>query len=440
MNKSLLFCFFSFCFLSIQNAIKYEFSFFNYFLCALNLFLSLVYFGKLKNVFENIASFFFFLYLFCSTTVYSSFQLFGDKYSFEDYTSLSLFANYIYFVFFFVSIICLYIRGENTNIAIPILKPYSRFSVNVIVLFAFLLSLISYILGIGKMGVEGVQLPFKLSGIIMVTRLTIIPYLFLLVVIRNSDDKKIKRYFIYFFLWGIVECFVMLSKARLISVFFPIILYYMLTLKKVNFSLVKKIFPVILVFFMLYPIIGVMRSLQSNSIVSSFREAAGEAYDENSNIPFWLAPYKRVFMMGPYYMNALPYIENSKLFDYSKTVEIALWGGSAVYTTYVIDGYPLTAIHSSGTTGLLDALLVGGYGWCYLMVLLLVLFATYIDSNSLKTNFPLKILLFMIFFSLITTKTISYFLDGLLVPFMVGNIITAYLIMRSYKGKLYHAA
>lgn len=438
MSKTSFFWWITLLVFSVLNSFKYDFSFPENIILCINAFLSFSYFYRLKCIYDNITSFLFFLYIFFSSVIYVTFGIGGIEYSYGDNAALATFSNHIMFFFFLGSLFCAllckkkYVSGDIGVAYIP----YSKRCVFGILLLAFSLSLLSYVLGIGKMGGEGVQLPFKMNGIIQLIRTEIYPILLLLVVFRNRGDKRMKMYLILFFVWGLLECFVMYSKSRLVFLFLPIILYYILYNRKLDVSLVKKILPVLVVFFILYPVFGAMRYMHSDSLLSTFKEAQIETMETEENQPFWLQPYKRSFMLGGHYMNALPYIDDNVIFDFSRLVEIVLLGGSAAYTTYVIEGYPLTAVHSSGTTGLMDALLLGGYGFCYLTVLVLVLLASYIDGGFFVKILPLKVFFLLIFIDLIRAKTYTILIDALFIPFLVTKISVALIILRACRSSV----
>lgn len=117
-----------------------------------------------------------------------------------------------------------------------------------------------------------------------------------------------------------------------------------------------------------------MRTTDRNASLSeNFVSARNEAQAEEIPIFMKLAtPLNRTFMTPAQYMKDYSYINNEALFDFSKAPVLYAMGGSAVYQTFIIDGYPPTAIHSSGTSGLTDPLLHGGYGLSYIIVVSLV--------------------------------------------------------------------
>ena len=432
----------------LGNAIKFEYSAFDLFVMVFNVFMTYHYLKLRKSLYQSLASFVLFIYIFLSINLYAFGNFTGlmdENYTTEQRAALALFGNNALMCFFIGSII--FSSKLKTTLKSDIVDrslkpPISRTNVYTIICFAFVLSIVSYILGIGRMGAEGVQLPFKLNGIIQMIRTDVIPIVIMIVVARNYHDKKLKIYLILFFFLALLETFVMLSKSRLIFLFLPLLLYYILRERRINKRMIKAMLPVVLVFFLLYPIIGAMRYIKSDSRLSlnSIKESKELSEDlerKKDNDGIQIQFYNRSFLAGQHYMNAYPTLKGESLFNFSRLPIILVMGGSAAYETHVIEQFPETAMHSSGTTGITDALLLGGHGLAYITILLLTLFASMIDRPRLSRKLILKVFLLLLFIELIRAKSFSTFLDVLIVPFIASKIVEYFLIKKSYKKNTY---
>ena len=85
--------------------------------------------------------------------------------------------------------------------------------------FLYALTAFCFIMGIGRLGGDPVQLPFHLSGIINLFRQGFVPVMFVMLiegyVIRK--EKLPKKYLIMYFLWAVLETFAWMSKDVLIN-------------------------------------------------------------------------------------------------------------------------------------------------------------------------------------------------------------------------------
>lgn len=431
-------------FIFIGNAIKYNFDLYSTLIMVFNVMMTYHYLKVRKSLYNSLASVCLFLYIFLSLNLYAfgNFTgLMGEDYSLEQRCALALFGNNVMLCFYIGYII--FYKGDNNKtskecIDKSLKQPISHSKINIVIVFAFGLSFISYILGIGRMGSEGVQLPFKLNGIIQMIRTDIIPIVLMIIIARNYRDKKLKKYLLIFFIFALLETFVMLSKSRLVFLFLPLVLYYILRERKIDKRILKALTPVIIVFFLLYPIIGAMRYIHSDSLLSvdsikKSRELSEEIDNKKNKTGIQIQFYNRSFLAGQHYMNALYTIKKDIFFDFSRLPIIVLMGGSAAYETHVIEEFPETAIHSSGTTGITDALLLGGHGLAYLTVIIFMLFASIIDNPKLNKQLVLKVFFLLLFIEFVRGKSYSTFLDVLILPFIVCKVVEYYLIKKSYK-------
>lgn len=428
------------------NSIVFYFDIIELLISFVNVILSYYYLSKIKSIQSNLASTLLFVYIVLSTLFCATIQIDSQKYSFEDFQKLAVFSNHLLLVFLSVTSFLWSLRQsndeDNYNISGEYYdKMYSPRYVWSLLGIAFTLTIISRILGLGVMGHEAVVLPFKIGGIIMYMRKTIISYLFLMVFIKNRNDVYLKRYVLVYFCWALFECFVMLSKSILLTNFLPLITYILLSNNGLKKRDLKYVLVIVGIFFTLYPIIGSLRYVKSSgSFFESINKAEQIHHENNGDDNFVEKPFLRTFSTGTYYMNALPYIKSSEssIFDFSRLPIIVSMGGSAAYTTFVIEGYSKGVHHSSGTTGIIDPLLIGGYGFTYSMVLLLVLFANYIDGDRMKGKMALKVFLLLLFFDLVRGYTISRFLDPLAPSFVLTTVFLIFYLYRESKYVVFY--
>lgn len=279
--------------------------------------------------------------------------------------------------------------------------------------FLFALTAFCFVMGIGKLGGEPVRLPFHLSGIINILRRSVVPILFLVLiegyVIRK--ERFPKRFFAMYFIWSIFETFAWMSKGvlvgNMVNVSLMLYWYYRPSFKKV----VKFCLPFLTIFLFLYPIIGVMRSVDTGSFTQNFIESKRMADSNNEDNPFVLfkKPLNRLFLTGQMYAQDYSYFVNDDFFNFSRVPVLYLSGGAAGFQTFIIDGYPEDAHHSSGTTGIMDPLLHGGKGMCFIVMFLLVISGALVDRQYYKRQIGLYISFVMYIWGLCTVANISNF-------------------------------
>lgn len=105
--------------------------------------------------------------------------------------------------------------------------------------------------------------------------------------------------------------------------------------------------------------------------------------------------------------------------------------------TYMIDGYSESSHHASGSTGIVDPLLWGGYGLCYCTVFAIGLLSCFIDKRYRKNRRVLYYAVAIMFMKIIIMqRSISFLIDNLVVA-AIGSIILQLLIV-SYYYKYYY--
>lgn len=299
--------------------------------------------------------------------------------------------------------------------------------------FFTLITLFCIRTGLGRMGSEDVVLPFHLGGIINLTRSALVPSL-VTIIVENyylSNKKIPKELFVYYFVWTILEMFAWMSKSVLLRNFLPLfvimLLYYKWTFKQI----LVKVFPFLCVFLFLYPIIEVMRNSTDGSLIENYQNARNTVEVNSEVSETLLKPLNRTFITGYQYAEDYYLLDESNLFDFSRLGSIVLLGGSAGFQTSYIDGYSGLTRHSSGTSGLMDPLLIGGYGLCYVMIIILVSLGVLLDNYKRRWQ-HLSIYVFLIIMLWNSSAFINlsnfYNADGLQSIFI--NIVSLYIAYR----------
>lgn len=307
-----------------------------------------------------------------------------------------------------------------------------------LIIFSIFLSFYCYLSGLGRMGAgDEVRLPFHLSGIINIYRWYVLPYIFI-IFLGNSYLKKEKvprNIFVYYVIWCLVEVLAWMSKSVLVYHLLPIILLLYITYRPSKGKIIRYISPLIALFLFLYPIIGVMRYADKNEkLIASFHDAKKTVDEEEEENGGFLEPVNRTFMFGSQYAQNYSYINKDELFDFSNFPALFLYGGAAQFQTFVIDGYPDGARHSSGTSGLMDPLLTGGKGLMYLIVFLLILLSSFTDVLIAKGYYAIAVIVFLKLFNYCAFINLSSFYDGIGLQPLLIELCCIYLAYRlNYK-------
>ena len=304
----------------------------------------------------------------------------------------------------------------------PISTRFARFTLYGM----FGLSFFSLYIGLSRMGVAGVVLPFHISGIITLLRVVFYPIVFAAIIENFILTKRHipNSLFVLYAIWGLLETFVRLSKGALISSFLTVTILLLIYFRPNLKTLIKIGTPIILVYLFLYPIVEIMRSGDSN-IKESVEIASSQ--NEYSSGEIVLQPLNRAFMIPHMYAKDYNYLDQNALFDFSRAKVILAWGGSARYQTFVIDDYPPGVSHSSGTTGIQDPLLFGGYGLCYIVIILIMLLAFVIDSMSKKRMYTVYITLILFLWSMCNEQNITSFTDSVGLQYIITRFIAIWI-------------
>lgn len=356
----------------------------------------------------------------------------GEVFTSIDYNRLTSFGAKVFLITSLsVLIVGLLGNKKKTTVVSYTPRPLSKSFFYKFFALAFLLTGVSYTLGLGKMGADAVVLPFHLGGFINIFRSSIVATMFAIIV-ENHILRKVKvpkSLYVVFLLWTLFEVIAWLSKSKLTSSFLPVFvilyLYYKPNLKTIG----KYILPFVVAVLLMYPIIGAMRHYQTGSLSKDIFEARAEVSDSEEHF-YLLSPLNRIFMTGHQYMADFSYFNSDALFDFSRLGTIMAIGGSAGYQTFVIDGFPPGVNHSSGSSGLMDPILVGGLGLCLLMILLNTIFAAFVDNSLPKRQYVIYFVLLMLVFQFSVQYNVSIFFNGVGFQYLLGRIVV---IIVAYK-------
>lgn len=292
---------------------------------------------------------------------------------------------------------------------------FSDMLMTLVFIFVFPISIFSYMVGLGRMGSAAVVLPFHLTGILVFFQTKLVPALFV-VYVENKilRNRKINRnFYICYIVWSFFMTLVLLSKSIFISNLIPLLIMLFLYYRPSRKTIIKYIFPVVLLFFFMYPVIGVLRLAQDGSKSMNISSVIEAAYDDEDmdvksrNDNTLLRPLNRIFKTGAHLYYDYPFIVNDNLFDFSRMSTIIALGGSARYQTIVVEGYQESANHSSGTSGIMDPILVGGKGLMYITVFVIMLLAALVDRFFKQKKYSVYAILLYLIFDLICNHNVS---------------------------------
>lgn len=362
--------------------------------------LSYLFFSKISfNIANSFSSFFILIYIYASHSIILLIPDLSNKMSLIVQQSQFDFSLTLYILYFSIFIIHRKITNKNYNnynfnkknmfIKSPIKNKY----IYLFFISIFIATLITYSLGISRMGQASRELPFKLGGFLNYYRSIIIPVIFAVIVYRNyyfKSKKTILIYIVIMLIWVFLDSFVKLSRSTIIEYFVPLFQILIFTSVLSLKSTLKYLIPIIIIAFILFPVITALRNHDGNINFNAIREVSSDNVSKNET---FTTTYKRLFSNAYYYEKYIPYINND-IFDFSNLRRIASIGGSHYFTTYVIDDLWGIEGHNSGSTGICDALLIGGRGFAYFSFILSTIFALYIDSNKLRQKPLNRITLF----------------------------------------------
>ena len=408
----------------------------------------ILFFRGVKHYSDHLFVFFMLFYIFFSVHLVSLFEISSigfmkDYITEQEYRQLATWGNRLFFII--LAIVSIYgQRGGSHQKQLSyqittVQTEYGRIDKQMTsyLIFVYFLQFISVALGItDSLENSSVQLPFHLNGIFDELRTSVCQFAFCIYLYNKFKHKgKIKKnVVVMYIIYAVLEVFVKNSKGALVFSFLPLMVM-MFMMQRINKkTVIKYVLPLVIVFVVSYPIIETARQYGQLSL-SSLQEASkevGKSNDEENS-----SSYVRAFLTGVYYTKLLDEVNpNQAEFDFTRVPMLVLLGGGASYMTRVIDQFPTDVHHSSGITGLCDALLWGGYPLCYIVVAILTVLAIVGDRSKLFRSKPLyRLIFFFWFYSRFVANTVSFFIDPLLLS-ALGSIIIR-IILTSLYYKMY---
>lgn len=214
----------------------------------------------------------------------------------------------------------------------------------------FITSWISHFLGVSAMGIEKhLTLPYKLEPLLNILRGNVFPMISILVFLKLEKQKQYQYFFLALYtIWAIFEVWAKGSKAFLVIAYFP---YLLLVLHKFFFSFKKIIGFSFIVFFIFVGNYVIGDYLRENKMNLKSHNIQREHYLD--------------FVLEEAFFRLFPdavLIERFKEFKPTgiNWILFTKERGAPNIHTYLIDGFPRNAAHSSGITALTDGYLFAG--------------------------------------------------------------------------------
>lgn len=434
-------------FCSIILCIKYRLPFYEYFFVIINWGLMLSFFRseKLK---DNFFVLFYLVYIFCSCHIVALFEMtsvgfFKDYITQTEYRQLSSWGTHLFFVILLTLNLLkpLFPNKNNIKMQAPRYMSASCKTDTIFIyfyIFVLFLQLISLKFNLASnQFAPKIVLPFHLNGIIDEIRSNIAAFSIAIYMFDRyvKNEKLNKKVIVVYIIYAFLEVIVRNSKGAFVYSFLPVVAL-MGFMDKINRNtIIKVVIPIIISLVILYPIVETARGDEQITI-SSMLKAAQDIKSEDMSEKS--SPFIRSFLTGVYYTKVIGEVNSDEFsFDFSHVPILVLLRGGSVYMTRIIDGVPETIHHSSGVTGLNDALLWGGYLSCYIVVSFLTFIAIIGDKAKLMKKKPLyKVIFFFFFYDRIVGTTISFFIDKLLIP-SLGSLFIKYILAKFYYKKIY---
>jgi len=394
------------------------------------------------NVRQSPMTVFLLIHLFCSFSIVAltkfyplNFSLNSHRISDENFVVMASYSVRILFFYFSSVIISNSVierKNERWRYETFINPTYTR--INLLILFLTVLGFISLVVGIGRMGQVNTRLPFHLAGIIQFVRVEVAPFLALLFYMSIKKEifffgsQRKKYYFLtLFFCWTLLETFVRISKSAIAFEFLPILTYEIIENAKRGSlkSLFIRLIPFAFVLLAVYSIVENSRS--SDELVFESEKGASATYNDHGAQNPIVRPYTRFFINGHHFLTSYYVVDQNSLFDFSNMFSVLATGGAARYKTIIIDGYPRENVHSSGCSSIVDALICGGYGLSYIVVIMLVFVCVKVDQliNSTIPLISALVLALFVFKYITAGLSVSIIVDPMAIN---GILVTLFLL------------
>lgn len=423
------------------NAFVYDLGVVHIAFAVISSFLSLIYFSQI-NWIHRLPSLTILLYCYLSTAFLSFSHLVPPIWTETDLMRIARLGSNIYCVAILsISFIDLLFQKRYKNrYNNQMISSYfiSTKQVTFFFILSYALSIISYILGVSVMGAESTVLPFHLSGVLHGYRTVFAPLFFMLIVENRLLNKRNvpRKWYLLFTIWCLFEAFLRISKSFFVFGLMPVgiflFFYYRPSFKK----LLVYMAPFTITALFLYAIMGAMRG-SSGATIAGLQEAQ-KIQSSNETSEEWGNPlvgsFNRMFMTGMAYRIDYDAFNHVDLFDFSSAPAIIVLGGTARYRTYFLHGQQEGRHNSDGTTGIIDPLLWGGFGFCYIILFLLIASAIYTERHTGGRRLGLLVSFSLLFFSLITDGTVSWILSQNESSLLITRLIVIFILIKINYG------
>lgn len=300
---------------------------------------------------------------------------------------------------------------------------------------AYVLSVLSHILGISRMGQEvGVVLPFKLVGILNTFRVALMPIfcLFWQDYLLDTRHRIAVRIFLILYVpWLILESYIRFSRSAFVFAM-ELLFWLLLFRQQYNKKTILLIIITLVASLTMYFLTTEMRHLSGRQSDVGFADAYESMKVSDNDIITQTVHAIIRKSLGGYY--AAKYVKDRKgsLF-HNNYDEMVAYGGTALYNTYKIDKMPSSAVHSSGSSGIADAYVHFGIIGVIAFSFFLALGCAVVDSGKLGfvTKIPIGSLIATI--SLVTILSTGY--DRLRFFLSVFDMGVPYVVLYKYYKK-----
>lgn len=236
-------------------------------------------------------------------------------------------------------------------------------------------------------------LPFKLGGIINTLHITIIPFLFLILMesqlTKRHPDKTIRKVILMMFFMGIVQSLLVNSRGQFIMLMLPVAILFYVYSNRVLFS-----FKALILFFLtsiiLVSVLTVVRDMKIDKESVELATAIEHTYSQMGDLIHLI--YKRIFLQMDTFQKYYNFVSGS----YVSFSEIMSVNGFREYHTRIIDRFPFGYPHSSGSASIGDAYLLFGWFGVILWAGISAFYFNYLWGPSILNQlFPLSVKVFI---------------------------------------------
>ncbi len=245
------------------------------------------------------------------------------------------------------------------------------------------LTVTAMVLGIGRAGLDDeTRLPFKLVGLINVCRMSVAPFLAVLVVdiLYDRRYRRTMGFFCTFYVpWLALECYARASRGFLVTSV-EMLLVWCLIRGCLNRNLLLGFGSLAVAAILTMPVITELRNTRiSGGASRSLFDR--EAWEDRSVTETARGAVLRQFIGGLFMAKYYAYMDGALW--HNNVGEVRKIGGASVFHTRVIDQVPEGRFHSSGSSTLPDGYLLAGVPGTAVVAIGLILFVLMIDLRAL---------------------------------------------------------